>query len=379
MGEDNKNVLIEKVDFSFEIFPDKEQNNTSKKVKKEYMTYEGSNKVVLKKRLYIGFKTRITILIVSIITLLLISLVSFLLIFHASKHYEIRLSESSNINYRVCGNSYTCKKSKRFKIDNASYLDTDFIYNVDISDLLEYNIDYYIVGDFSIKDKSDDDIVLFRKKDYLVKEKNIKKISDNIHIDERINIELEDYYDKVKDYIIKNNVEVDSNLVVSLFVKDDKGVKEKTSISFNLTDKRIKPRVKNITKKDKSIIVEKDAWTDTNIILVLICAGCGVVVLLLIIRLSNLLLKAFYRKDRYTKEIKKILRTYDDDIVVARNGFVSLENKRVVKVSDFKELLDAKNILKKPIVYVKINDIKSKFIVEDVECIYEYTVKDLDF
>ena len=343
------------------------------------MTYEGSNKVVLKKRLYIGFKTRITILIVSIVILLLISLISFLLIFHASKHYEVRLSESSKINYRVCDNSYSCKKSNRFKIDNVSYLDTDFIYNVDISDLLEYNIDYYIIGDFSIKDKSDNDIVLFRKKDYLVKEKNIKKISDNIHISERINIELEDYYNKVKDYIIKNNVDVDSNLIVSLYVKDDKGVKEKSSISFNITDKRIKPRVKNITNIDKSIIVEKDAWTDTNIILVLICAGCGVVVLLLIIRLSNLLLKTFYRKDRYTKEIKKILRTYDDDIVVARNGFVSLENKRVVKVSNFKELLDAKNILKKPIVYVKINDIKSKFIVEDVECIYEYTIKDLDF
>ena len=70
MEEDNKNVLIEKVDFSFDIFPDKKQNNTTKKVKKEYMTYEGSNKVVLKKRLYIGFKTRITILIVCIITLL---------------------------------------------------------------------------------------------------------------------------------------------------------------------------------------------------------------------------------------------------------------------------------------------------------------------
>ena len=92
-----------------------------------------------------------------------------------------------------------------------------------------------------------------------------------------------------------------------------------------------------------------------------------------------MLLKAFYRKDRYTKEVKKLLRVYDDDIVIARNGFVSLENKRVVKVSEFKELLDAKNILKKPIVYVRVNDIKSKFIVEDADCIYEYTIKDLDF
>ena len=101
--------------------------------------------------------------------------------------------------------------------------------------------------------------------------------------------------------------------------------------------------------------------------------------LFLITRLSNLLIKSFYRKDKYNKEVKRLLRLYDGDIVVARDGYNSLENKRVVKVGDFKELLDAKNILKKPIVYVRVNDIKSKFIVEDVECIYEYTIKDLDF
>ena len=34
MEENNKNVLIEKIDFSFEIFPDKEKNNIPKKEKK---------------------------------------------------------------------------------------------------------------------------------------------------------------------------------------------------------------------------------------------------------------------------------------------------------------------------------------------------------
>ena len=56
-----------------------------------------------------------------------------------------------------------------------------------------------------------------------------------------------------------------------------------------------------------------------------------------------------------------------------------MENKTVVKVTKFKELLDAKTVLDKPIVYVRVNDIKSKFIVEDVDSIYEYTIKDLDF
>ena len=36
-----------------------------------------------------------------------------------------------------------------------------------------------------------------------------------------------------------------SDLKVSLYVKDDNGVKEKTSISFNLSDKRIKPKIQS--------------------------------------------------------------------------------------------------------------------------------------
>ena len=379
MDEDNKNVLIEKVEFTFDIFPDKKEDNTSKKVKKEYVTYEGSNKVVLKKRLYIGFKTRVTILAVSIVLLLLISLISFFLIFHASKNYEIKFSETSEVNYTVCDQAYNCSKINKFMVDDCSYLDTDFIYNIDYSDFVDYDRDYYIKSEFVISDKNDKNLVLYRKPENIVETQNIKSTSDNIHIDERINIEFEKYYNKTRDYINKNNVDVNSYLVVSLYVKDKKDTTEVSSIRINLTDRIVKPKVKTISNLDRSIIIEKDAWTSTNTILVLICVGCGLLVLLLIIRLSNMLLKAFYRKDRYTKEVKKLLRVYDDDIVIARNGFVSLENKRVVKVSDFKELLDAKNILKKPIVYVRVNDIKSKFIVEDADCIYEYTIKDLDF
>ena len=376
--------LIEKVDFTFDIFPveEKKEKATSKKAKNERVIFEGSNKVVLKKKFYIGFKTRVTALVVSIIVLLLVSAISFLMIYKASKNYIIKYSETSNINYSVCDSLNSCIKEKEingFLASNCSYVDTNFIYNVDVSDLITYDISYYIDSVFVIRDKRDKNVVLYRKAENILDEQRIKSMSDNININEKIKIDYKDYYNKVLEYNTKNGVDVEGDLVVSLYMKDSQDTTKISSIKFNLSDKIFNPRIKTTNNLDKSVSIEKDAWTDTNKILALICIVCGLIVLFLIIRLSNLLIKSFYRKDKYTKEVNQILRQYDEDIVVARDGYNSLENKRVVKVSEFKELLDAKNILKKPIVYVRVNDIKSKFIVEDVECIYEYTIKDLDF
>ena len=51
----------------------------------------------------------------------------------------------------------------------------------------------------------------------------------------------------------------------------------------------------------------------------------------------------------------------------------------ITKVENFDELMDARNTLNKPIIYCKINDIKSEFIVEDDERIYKYVMKESDF
>lgn len=393
MANDNKEkVTIEKVEFTFDMFSDKpsidkeiikEYNDVSKnKLKREVVTYEGSNKVVLKKKLYIGFNTRVTILIISIIVLLLISGLSFFFVYKASKNYKVYFSEESSIIYKMCENEDTCLESTQAKdmlLSECNFINTNFIYNVDISDVITYDVYYYIDSDFVITDKDDDNVVLYRKNKKIVEDKPLSNNSDNIHIDENVNIDLNGYYNYVQDYIINNNVDVGSNLEFSLYLVDDKDTTKLSTISFDLTKTKFNPVITTIKKPNQSVTIEKDAWTDTNKILVIICIVCGIIVLYLIIRVCNLLIKAFYRKDKYIEAVNKLLRTYDDEIVIARDGYNSLENKRVVKVSEFKELLDAKSIINKPIVYVRVNDIKSKFIVEDVDCIYEYTIKDLDF
>ena len=79
------------------------------------------------------------------------------------------------------------------------------------------------------------------------------------------------------------------------------------------------------------------------------------------------------------EKINKILKEYDELIVMTKDGYEITENKTILKVSSFKELLDARNTLNKPIIYTKINNVKSEFVVEDESVIYKYIMKEADF
>ena len=99
----------------------------------------------------------------------------------------------------------------------------------------------------------------------------------------------------------------------------------------------------------------------------------------LLYKLVRLVLKVTTNRNKYQVYLNEILREYDRIIVVARDGYESNEEKEEVKVSTFDDLLDTRDILQKPIVYSKVNSVKSDFIVEDDNKIYKYTLKEADF
>ena len=89
--------------------------------------------------------------------------------------------------------------------------------------------------------------------------------------------------------------------------------------------------------------------------------------------------KSITKKNKYQTELLNILRDFDREIVIARNGYESNIIKNVVKVDSFKELLDAKENLGKPIIYSKVNSVKSEFIVEDECTLYKFIMKEADY
>ena len=89
-------------------------------------------------------------------------------------------------------------------------------------------------------------------------------------------------------------------------------------------------------------------------------------------------MKVTRKKNKYQDKLNEIFREYDRLIVIARDGYVSNIKKKIIKVNTFEELLDARDILEKPIIFSKINDIKCEFIVEDDDKLYKYVLKEVD-
>ena len=127
------------------------------------------------------------------------------------------------------------------------------------------------------------------------------------------------------------------------------------------------------------VILNNNYWNDENTLYGLVGTICLLVLTFFIFRLTRLMVLANGNKSKYEVELKKILKEYDDYIVLTKEGLEIDENKTILKVSSFKELLDARNTLNKPIIYTKINSVKSEFVVEDESVIYKYIMKEADF
>ena len=90
------------------------------------------------------------------------------------------------------------------------------------------------------------------------------------------------------------------------------------------------------------------------------------------------MLKVTTSRNKYQTLLTQILREYDRIIVIARDGYESNVKKKVIKVANFDELLDARDTLEKPIIYSRVNDVKSEFIVEDDEKLFKFILKESD-
>ena len=60
----------------------------------------------------------------------------------------------------------------------------------------------------------------------------------------------------------------------------------------------------------------------------------------------------------------KILKEYDKVIVEMKDCDVNTKGKTIYKVGSFLELIDARDTIEKPILFVRINNIKSIFVKE---------------
>ena len=205
-------------------------------------------------------------------------------------------------------------------------------------------------------------------KDVIIKINNDLKEKLNILINlEKIKIEN-------KSSIVSLSLNLYSDKINNnnLIICTDGGSTNISLINNQINDKKILYKVlySDFMNKGVNDIIGRNSFY------IFISVVCLLMDILLFVYLFNFIYMVKHLDNAYNSKLKSILKEYDDIIVNAINDYIIPDNVRVVMVESFEELLDARNSLDKPIVYERINNIKSKFYVEDSMTIYIYTMKD---
>lgn len=133
---------------------------------------------------------------------------------------------------------------------------------------------------------------------------------------------------------------------------------------------------KNINKEGK---IEKGKKEITgNVIYIIMSVISLFITLKYLLKVVKYLEKVHTRKTKYDNYINKLLREYDR-LIVETTTSPFLEERNIIKVKEFKELLDVRDNVKEPIMYYEVmKHQKSYFYIEHNNKIYLTQIKAID-
>ena len=292
---------------------------------------------------------------------------------------EINYKENGNTTYKVYlkdkkyYNRDYLDEGMQYISSIIDYLDVNFMYNADYEVDETFTINKRVVADFKITDRENKDKIIYSKQDEL---KNEIKLSKTIGINDNIKIDYSKYNALANEFKTSYGISADCNLVVSYYI-------DYSTESNNLNQNRIlkveiplSEQMINIQKSpsinNNLVFVGKTTNSKTNKTLFAVSIGFIVVSVITLLFYFFEFNKRKSKESKYDNFIKKSLKQYDAYITVAKDG-ANFANKPIVKIESFKELLDVRNSVEKPIVYLKVSDNESRFMLIDNE-VYIYTV-----
>lgn len=324
---------------------------------------------------HFNFQCRIACLIVGILVLFVSAC---FMIYNALKinaETKVSYTETANADFDVTlydGSKYG--SGLKYGSDFLDVISVMFSTEAEFQDEVDYDLRYRVVLYNRIYEDGevifeDEDIII--SKDTAAKDGNVYKYSTSVNLD------YQKYNEFVKNYS-KYSEESESTIDVVMYVDTPDGSRELSSLSIPIDKDVFEIELNNPKKSTHDVTIVQDEWTNTNTLIVVVGSLLILLSLLLLARLTRLILSTLDRKNKYELTLTKIFSEYDKYLVVARGGYESDVVKNVVKVDSFKELLSVRESLNKPIIYSKINNVKSEFIIDDDDLIYKYVLKEVD-
>ena len=293
---------------------------------------------------------------------------------------EIGYEERSKINYKVYlkdkkyYNKDYLDEGMQYISSIIDYIEVNFKYNVEFDQENNYTINKRVLADVKIVDSDKNDKIIYSKQD-IIKDEKVK--GDKINLDDTIKVDYKKYNGLTNEFKTNYAISANCSLVVSYYVyyENEFGdIKQNRILNVTIP---LSQQMINISKSEdinaRKTYIGTTTKSTINSLMLTIALIFAVIALLLIGALVTEVLKRRSSESKYERYIRKLLRDYDSYITESKEGNYST-NKPVIKVDSFKELLDVRNNMEKAIIYIKVDENTSKFIIIDNE-IYEYVVK----
>ncbi len=280
------------------------------------------------------------------------------------KSIPVNYSQTGNINYKVYLNKnefYTEKyleMNKSYVASLINYIDIDFEYLFNIEKKQTMDFDYKIIGELVIENSKGTGRYL--EKEYTLLDTKVRKMVQDTKMNIKENIKIDyGYYNQLANSF-KSTYGVDINSYLNVYMEvtpktvdnSNYAINEanRVALSIPLSEKAIEIKL-NATNQNivKQVLSEGEVvFNKQYLILEIFFLIPSCILLVVIVKKLIVILDIYTPYDHY---IKKTLREYDR-LIVETNSKLKTSGCNIVDVKNFTELLDARDNLNLPIIYL---------------------------
>ena len=350
-----------------------ETNNTVEE-KPVVLENKEEENIEITKRRYFSFEARIVVSILAILVLFVGACFLGLKVINHTTTQRVNYLENGDFTYQVCLKNATCApENTTYTADDINIIKVSFKYDAKYEKKIKYNNNYRvsaIVGAYS----KDTNALLYKKENDLVDQTAIDDDNDNYSINEIVTIDFAKYKELLE-YYPNTNKQVE----VVLYLEENNETRKVASLLIPLSKDTFELNKYTTINTVRAAKVKVNMWDTYSLVYTIATSFLTLISLILIYRTTRLVLKVTNNRNEYEEAVDELLREYDNIIVIARDGYEALEEREVIKINEFSELVKVRDGLNKPIIFSRVNNVKCEFIVEDETVLYKYTIKEADF
>ena len=346
---------------------------------------------VLKHKVYFGFNKRLIANIILFLIFFVFCLLFATNTIEREKLDPINYTENGKVEYKVYLNKNDYYAEEYLGMDKAyianliNYIDADFSYVFKIDKNTNMSFDYKIIGELVIENNSGEK--RYFEKEYTILDTKTKNInnSDSIVINENVKIDYNSYNNLANNF--RSDYGVDTNSYLNVYLEVESSTDESLNYKINennkinlkipLSEKAIEINF-NSSKQNttKQVIpVGSIIFNLKSLIMEIVLFICACVFFVKIIKLLTTLMKT---QTQYDKYVNKLLKDYDR-LIVETHTITNMDNCNIIGVNNFNELLDVRDNLKVPIIYLNIvKHQKGIFYIKNNNDVYMLNVKNID-